>query len=230
MKYRRAALAFGLVTLLAATSTMCLAEVIYDNLSQSSAGADTVNASGLVHGPLFNSFSTPTGTGAGFVLTDIQLLLSAAGVPAGSTSIGIYSNNAAASPPMPGSLLATIGTVSDSSLSGTASVWSVSLASPLSVAAGTRYWVGLSTNDNANGGWSYATTSNGTGVAGEYLSNSTGTFSNVGNGPYQMKVSVAVPEPSLPVMALVGLACGSVAMCRRRGVVVMPLGQGSPRG
>ena len=227
MRNHCAAVAVGLATLLAAASTMCRADVIYDNVSQTSAGGDSVNPGGLVRGPLYNSFST--GTGSGFVLTDIQLLLSTTGVPAGSTSIGIYNSNGGASPPIPGSLLATIGTVSDASLSGTASVWSVSLGSPLSLAAGTRYWVGLSTSDNANAQWSYASSSAGTGVTGEYFSNNTGTFSTVGNGPYQMKVSVVVvPEPSLPVMALIGLACGSVAIRRRRCAVVMAIRLGQP--
>jgi hypothetical protein len=142
----------------------------------------------------------------------------------GSTSIGIYNSNVGASPPTPGSLLASIGTVSDASLSGTASVWSVTLGSPLSLAGGTRYSVGLSTSTNANAQWAYASSSAGTGVAGEYLSNNTGTFSTVGNGPYQMKVSVAaVPEPSLTVMALVGLACGCVGIRKRSYAVGMAI-------
>ena len=121
------------------------------------------------------------------------------------------------SPPSPGSLFATIGTVSDSSLSGTASVWSVSLVSPLSLAVSTRYRVGLSTTNNATSQWSYASTSLGTGVASEYFSNSLGTFANLGDGPYQMAVSVtAIPEPSLYAMALVGLASGGLSMWRLR--------------
>jgi hypothetical protein len=216
-----------LATLLAATATICRADVIYDNVGQTSAGGDSVNPGGLVRGPLYNSFST--GSGTGVLLTDIQLLLSTTGAPVGSTSIGIYNSDGSASPPIPGSLLATIGTVSDASLGGTASVWSVSLGSPLSLAAGTRYWVGLSTSNNANAQWSYASSSAGTGVAGEYLSNNTGTFSTVGNGPYQMTVSVAaVPEPSLTVMALVGLACSGVAIRRRPCTVGMALRRGSP--
>lgn len=211
MKKRFAVFAFGLATLLAATSTMCRGEVIYDNLTQASAGSDGVGPGGLVEGPLYDSFST--GTGSGILLTGVQLLLSNGGGSSGATSIGIYTNNAGTSPPSPGSLLATIGTVTTASLSGTASVWNVSLGSPLSLTASTRYWVGLSTSNNASTQWWYAASGTGTGVANEFFSNSTGSFVNANDRPYQMLLTV-VPEPSLYALALVSLACGSVAVRR----------------
>jgi hypothetical protein len=215
MTNRFAAIACGFALLLAAAPTMCHAAVIYDNLSQTSAGYDGVGSGGLVEGPLYDSFST--GTGSSFLLTGVQLLVSKSGGSSGTTSIGIYNNNAVTDPPSPGSLFATIGTVTDSSLSGTASVWSVSPVSPLSLAASTRYWVGLSTSNNATMQWWYASSNAGTGVADEYFSNSTGNFANAGDRPYQMQVSVtAVPEPSTYAMALAGLACGGSTMFRRR--------------
>lgn len=215
MTNRFAAIACGLALLLAAAPTMCHAAVIYDNLTQPFGGSDGVGTGGLVEGPLYDSFST--GTGSGFLLTSVQLLLSNGGGSSGTTSIGIYSNNAGTIPPSPGSLFATIGTVTDSSLSGTASVWSVSPVSPLSLAASTRYWVGLSTNNNASMQWFYASSNAGTGVADEYFSNSQGSFANAGNGPYQMSVSVtAVPEPSTCASLLAGLAFGCHTMFRRR--------------
>jgi hypothetical protein len=213
MKNRFATVACGLALLLAAAPMVCRAEAIYDNLSQPSGGYDGVGTGGLVEGPLYDSFST--GTGSGFLLTSVQLLVSKSGGSSGTTSIGIYNNNAGTSPPSPGSLFATIGTVSDTSLSGTASVWNVSLGSPLSLAASTRYWVGLSTSNNASMQWWYASSSAGTGVANEYFSNNQGSFANAGNGPYQMLVNV-VPEPSLYAMALVGLAFGGSVVFRRR--------------
>jgi hypothetical protein len=214
MKNLFATVACGLALLLAAVPTMCQAAVIYDNLAQASAGYDGVGTGGLVEGPLYDSFST--GTGSGFLLTGVQLLLSKSGGSSGTTSIGIYNNDAGTSPPSPGSLFATIGTVSDSSLSGAASVWNVSLGSPLSLAAGTRYWVGLSTSNNASTQWWYAASDTGTGVADEFFSNSTGSFVNANDRPYQMSVSVtAVPEPSTCASLLAGLACGSYALRRR---------------
>jgi hypothetical protein len=213
MKNRFATVACGLALLLAAAPTICRAAVIYDNLAQASAGYDGVGSGGLVEGPLYDSFST--GTGSSFLLTSVQLLLSNGGGSSGTTSIGIYTNNAGTSPPSPGSLFATIGTVTDTSLSGTASVWNVSLGSPLSLAASTRYWVGLSTNNGASMQWWYASSAAGTGVAAEYFSNSNGSFANAGNGPYQMSVNV-VPEPSVCVMAIVSLACGTLVMRQHR--------------
>ena len=203
MKNRFATVTCGLALLLAAAPTMCRAQVIYNNLAQASAGYDGVGSGGLVEGPLYDSFST--GTGSSFLLTSVQLLVSKSGGSSGTTSIGIYNNDAGTSPPSPGSLFATIGTVTDSSLSGTASVWNVSLGSPLSLTASTRYWVGLSTSNNASMQWWYASSNAGTGVADEYFSNSTGNFANADIGPYQMSVNV-VPEPSVCVMALVSVA------------------------
>jgi hypothetical protein len=215
MKNLFATVACGLALLLAAAPTMCHAAVIYDNLTQPFAGSDGVGPGGLVEGPLYDSFST--GTGPGFLLTGVQLLLSNGGDSFGTASIGIYNNNAGTSPPSPGSLVATIGTVANSSLSGTASVWNVSLSSPLSLAASTRYWVGLSTSNNASMQWWYASSNAGTGVANEFFSNSDGNFANAGDRPYQMSVSVnALPEPSTYAMALAGLACGGYTMFRRR--------------
>ena len=213
MKNRSAAVACGLALLLAAAPIVCRAEVVYDNLAQASAGSDGVGTGGLVQGPLYDSFST--GTGSGFQLTSVQLLLSNGGGSAGTTSIGIYNNDTSTSPPSPGSLLATIGTVTTASLSGTASVWNVSLGSSLSLAASTRYWVGLSTSNNASTQWWYAASDTGTGVANEFFSNSTGNFVNAGDRPYQMAVNV-VPEPSVCVMALAGVASVGWGLRRRR--------------
>ncbi|MBU6222302.1 MAG: hypothetical protein KGR24_06065 [Planctomycetes bacterium] len=209
----RGTVACGFALLLAAAPMVCRAEVVYNNLAQASAGSDGVGTGGLVEGPLYDSFST--GTGSGILLTGVQLLLSKSGGSSGTTSIGIYNNDAGTSPPSPGSLFATIGTVTDSSLSGTASVWNVSLGSSLSLAASTRYWVGLSTNNNASTQWWYAASGTGTGVANEFFSNSTGNFVNTNDRPYQMLVTV-VPEPSLYALALVGLASGGLSMFRRR--------------
>jgi len=213
MKNRFATVACGLALLLAAAPMVCRGEVVYDNLAQASAGSDGVGTGGLVQGPLYDSFST--GTGSGFQLTSVQLLLSNGGGSAGTTSIGIYNNDAVTSPPSPGSLLATIGTVTTASLSGTASVWNVSLGSPLSLAASTRYWVGLSTSNNASMQWWYAASGTGTGVANEFFSNSTGNYVNANDRPYQMAVNV-VPEPSVCVMALAGVASVGWGLRRRR--------------
>jgi hypothetical protein len=205
----------GMVILLAAAAPICRAGLIYDNLSQASGGSDFVGQGGLVDGPLYGSFST--GAGAGVRLTGVQLLLSNGGGSSGITSIGIFNSNNGTSPPSPGTLYAAIGTVSESSLSATASVWNVSLVSPLSLAANTRYWVGLSTNNGAVMQWWYSSNSAGTGVTGEYFSNNNGTFQNVGDGPYQMSVSVtAVPEPTTSAMALAGLAYGCYSLVRHR--------------
>lgn len=211
MKHRFSSIVSGFASLLVMTSTMSRAAVVYDNLNQTSGGGDAVGPGGLVEGPLYNSFST--GTGSGFLLSGVQLLLSNGGGSSGSTSIGIYDTNGGTIPPSPGSLIEMLGTVTESNLSGAASVWNVSLAAPLLLAASTQYWVGLSTNNGAQMQWWYASSSDGTGVAGEFFSNHTGSFANLGNGPYQMSVSVtAIPEPSTSLLSVVG----ATMLLRRR--------------
>ena len=74
----------------------------------------------------------------------------------------------------PGSLLITLGTMSDNVLTSTPSVETFNLTTPYSLAAGTRYWVGLASNDSS-AAWQYSYAS-GVGLAGEYWSS---TFDGV---------------------------------------------------
>lgn len=109
MKICLAAFAVVTVSLVMAASSG-RAGVIYDNLGQPSGGGDPVKPGGGVQGPLYDSFST--GTGSGFLLTDVQLLLFNTGVPSGSTSIGIYDTRTLSGGAVVlGDIVATIGTV-----------------------------------------------------------------------------------------------------------------------
>ena len=126
------------------------AEVVYDNLSQA---GDPI---GVAFGLPYNSFST--GAGDGFKLTNVKLLLGKQGI-AGSTSIGLYADSGSTEP---GSLLATLGTVSDTALGLTPSVWDVTPASEVLLSASTRYWIGLTTDDDAQSLWWEASTDSGT--------------------------------------------------------------------
>jgi hypothetical protein len=104
----------------------------------------------------------------------------------------------------PGSLVASLGTVSDSSLSATPAVIVVSLISNPVLASGTRYWIGLSSN--GSGVFQFSTDTSGTGVSGEFLKNTNGVFPN-SDGPYQMEVALGTaPEPSVFAMTIAGLS------------------------
>ena len=157
-------------------------------------------------GPLYDSFST---LGSAFDVTQVQILVGLNGenpaTPGASIQVALYNNGAGNTP---GSLKQVIGTVLDSALS-TTSFGVVSFNSlSITLAADTRYWIGLS-SPNTAGLWSVATDDSGTGVAGEFFSNAGGTSPNVGQ-PYQMQVSgdtvtTATPLPAALPLFVTGL-------------------------
>jgi hypothetical protein len=182
------------------------AAIIYDNLSVISDGVDAVTSGS---GPLYDSFTTPI-AGA---LTGLQLLLAASN-PADGQAMSV--TLLADSGTTPGSFIALLGFIDDSSLSGIASAISVSLLSNPLLAASTRYWIGLATSGSAE--WSWSSDTSGVGVASEYFSNAGGTHPN-SEGPYQMQVTVggatATPEPATGALGAGALAAMAF-LARRR--------------
>ena len=195
------------MSLVAMVSVGRASVLLYDNLGQTSTGSDHVSASlGTVHGPLYNSFSTAVGSGS--LVTDVRLLLKDSAGGTGSTTVGIYSDSGNT----PGVLFATVGVVNDTSLTATAAIVDVLPGAPISLAANTRYWIGLSTSDNSTAQWVFTSSSAGLGVSGQFFSNSSGTH-GVSDGPYQMAV---VPEPSVGALAFAAVACAGVSAWWRR--------------
>jgi hypothetical protein len=118
----------------------------------------------------------------------------------------------------PGTVLTTIGTVTDESIlnafGGAPGVINLPVAS-FSLAANARYWIELS-DANPNmptvSFWASAPGNGGTGVAGEFFFFAGLVFPNT-EGPFQMKVTAstsAVPEPSTAILAGIG-AVGFIA-------------------
>jgi len=135
---------------------------IYDNLGSLNAGADPVVGLPLF-GPLADSFSTGS---AGFNLADVKVLIS--GAPsAGFISVALYSDNSTS----PGTLLRTVGSLSDNALPSSLSAVDFPLASSYALAPNTRYWLMLSSTDNSTAAWGYSFDLQATGVAGEYFAN-----------------------------------------------------------
>lgn len=159
------------VKLTGATAFACLfflagvahASIICDNLSSASNGGDPVagwTLDGWVNlPPLFDSFSSgPVDT----TLLDVQLMLR--GTPSsGSISVAIYSDSNTS----PGTLLHTIGTLSDNLLPSTLSVVDFYTAYPL--AADTRYWIEVNSINDSTAVWSWSKDQDALGVAGEYF-------------------------------------------------------------
>src|ERR1019366_6325180 len=108
------------------------AGTIFDNTTTAITGQDGIANSGTdgngngAHGPIFESFVTGTNVNAtGFNLDSVLLSLYA-GTPGdgGSFNVGLYSTYATDGS-LPAALVATLGTVLDSSLTGCASVGGV---------------------------------------------------------------------------------------------------------
>jgi hypothetical protein len=116
----------------------------------------------------------------------------------------------------PGALIATLGEIADSSISGPNDLFDLSLATNPVLAAGTRYWIGL-VGFGTSATWNWTLDTSGIGVAGEYFANQDGVFQDVVDGGYQMQVTVgggAVPEPS--TFALSASAFAALALLVRR--------------
>lgn len=176
--------------------------IIYDNIGESSAGADGVD----FVGPLYNSF---TSVAAGQI-TDLQLILSGDDTSSDAFDVGLYADNSTT----PGELMAILGSVDDSLLSNMPDVYDITLTAYPLLTDDTLYWIGLSGTTSAE--WYYDYDMNGIGVAEEFFANQTGVYSNYYD-PYQMSVTEEVsvtPEPSTTLLITAGL--GVLASLRRR--------------
>ncbi|MGH7154778.1 MAG: choice-of-anchor R domain-containing protein [Acetobacteraceae bacterium] len=182
------------------------ASVLYDNISGMSVGSDSIAAIG----PLADSFSTGASV---FGLADVRVLLQGFG-GTGSTTVSLLSDNATS----PGSLLMTIGTIADASLSTSApTVVNLPFGTVYNLAPMTRYWIELSSSGSTSQ-WYWSLDQGKPGVSGEFFYNARrGVQSNL-DGPYQMCTAdsgggcstplASVPEPAgvgVLVMALMGL-------------------------
>jgi hypothetical protein len=200
----RAALIVALLTFIGVSEGR--ADVLYNNLAATPDGL--LDNIGSDWGPLADSFSTGASS---FDFTSLTVLL--AGTESTGTITAYLLSDSSTSP---GTVLDTIGQISETGITGTPSDFTLNTSIVLN--PDTRYWIELTDTDNAaTWAWSYDTS--GPGVAGEYFSNYGGTGSprvvaNVNNGPYQMEVSgtslASVPEPRtislLLAAGLVGLA------------------------
>jgi hypothetical protein len=184
------------------------AAVIYDNLSSHNDGWDGVTDLG----PLSDSFSTGP---AGFNLADVQLLLFGT-ASASSISVAVYSNVATIPYPSPGTLLTTIGTLSDYALPVFPLVIDFSLASPYPLAPDTRYWLTVSSTDGSTANWGWSLDQGATGVAGEYYANFNSGSNPNDTGPYQMALSDMSSVPIPGAILLFGPGLAGLAAVRRR--------------
>jgi hypothetical protein len=190
--------------LVGASASSTKAIPIYDNLEAGYYGYDSVGAAG----PTYDSF---TSSGSIQAITGLQLALYGRG-GAGTITVGLFSDSSTA----PGALIATLATIDDTTISAGLNDYTLSLLSDPLLAAGTRYWIGLSDTGTSTE-WSWSLDVSGTGVSGEYFANASGVAPN-SDGPYQMTLSTSVvPEPSAWAMVAMGICTllGGLRLNRR---------------
>jgi hypothetical protein len=190
------------------------AGVLYNNLGAQTYFEDHVTDTGSqAFGPLYASFSTGAHASG---LTDLKLRLGADDPADGGSLTVLLLSDAGLTP---GAVLASLGTVFDSALSSAqTSVIDIPLDAAIALAADTRYWIELS-SDNTSATWAYSFDLCGPGVAGDYYDNVDGVYPNNSSewpGAYQMAVT-AVPEPLSVTLLLGGLVGISVVRRRNSG-------------
>jgi uncharacterized protein (TIGR03437 family) len=207
-----------LLLFVALSSSFGQSIILFDELNAANSGSDSATKLG----PLGESFST----GASAVsLTDVMVKLNIAQnnggtfdalprrragggstwvQPAASSSpavtIALYSNNVL----RPGTLLAQLGTVADSSLpsSGALQNFDIPVNPPIALTPNTMYWILLTSSNNSVAAWAWTTDVTGIGSANEYTFFQSGVYPNVGvsDGPYQMRVTAAPPATPVPTV------------------------------
>jgi hypothetical protein len=197
----------GLITALASLFFLVSvpnADQIYNNITYNTTLVALTSVTG------YDSFSTgPTA----YSLTSVSVVLEGS-TAAGHTSVGLYSDASTA----PGPLLYAIGNILDTALTTTFTKYDLTLALPYSLAANTRYWIGL-VGFATTANWGTTPEASGQpGVSGEYNALQTTVTSNSTGSPYQMEIdatpaTAAVPEPSLMVLLCISIM--SVAGLRR---------------
>lgn len=185
--------------------------IYFNSLGGRPGGSDLI----LGAGPISESFSTGASS---LDLVDVIVNLTSGGsVGSGVTTISLFSNNAIpVGGPVPGTLLATLGTVDDNQLSSAFQGFDISLATPYALSPNTRYWIELSSTGSSIAQWAYTFNGSGIGVSSEYFNNSSGT-SPTADGPYSLKVTASpAPEPS--TLAMLSLGAVALGFFRRKMV------------
>jgi Hint domain len=186
-----------------------MSTTLFDSIT----GDSEIGAAG-VSDDLSASFSTGAGS---VVLTDVKIgLYDSTPSDGGSMTVVLESDSSTS----PGTTIATLGTILDSSLNSNVNTFStvnVSIESGPTLAASTRYWIGL-VPISSSAGWVAGGSTSGTGVSSEYVHGdypsflppftpTPATYANSSTGtPYEMQVNGAAAcfRAGTPILTTTG--------------------------
>jgi cytochrome c peroxidase len=137
--------------------------------------------------------------------TLILAVLLSASASGASITIGLYADSATS----PGALLTVIATRNDSQLTSSPVDYDFPLLTPFALAAGTRYWIGMSSSNHTLAGWGFTGDVSGIGVGSEYGADNTfGVVPNPIFEAFRMRIvtsrsgltfdSLDFPDPDAP--------------------------------
>jgi hypothetical protein len=158
--------------------------IVYNNLSTPAGtfSPQTLDTT-FDNGQQFETASTAS------VINDLELVLGAT-VSSGTLTVDLYSDASNA----PGSLVATLGTISNSQLTSTQGTIDLALTSNPVLTASTNYWIMLSDTSSTGASWSFAASAAGTGTSGGYYDSQGGITSNndaTYPQPWSMEITTA---------------------------------------
>lgn len=220
--------------------------ILFDELNAANNSSDPVT----MFGPLGESFSTGA---SALSLTDVMVkldiaptnnqlgdaalirrrtgdsrLLRPAASSGGAVTISLFSSNGL----RPGTLVAQLGTVPDSSLpaSGALQNFDIPVNPPVPLTPNTMYWIIVTSVNNSIAGFAWTSDTSGTGAANEYTFYDSRVYPNIGefDGPYQIRVTAAAPAAPVPtVTSVVDQAAGTTNLAPGMPISVVGTGFGT---